>query len=80
MRTKLQSSESFLADKTGKVPRGFDAGHPRAQFLLCVALYATYEAPLSKVIHTAEFVDMCLDIFHRAHPISQWLGKYVTKG
>ena len=61
-----------------KVPRGFDGNHPRAAFLLCDALYATYEGPLTKVIHKAEFVDACLDIFRRAHPISQWLKKYVT--
>jgi uncharacterized protein (TIGR02453 family) len=62
-----------------KVPRGFDADHPRVQFLLCDALYATYEAPLTKTVHKAEFVDVCLDIFRRADPISQWLGKYVAK-
>ena len=61
-----------------KVPRGFDADHSRAPFLLCDALYATHEAPLTKVVHKPEFVDVVLDIFRRAQPISLWLGKYVT--
>ena len=61
-----------------KVPRGYDAEHPWSSFLLCDALYATYEAPLTKAVHKPEFVDVVLDIFRRAHPISQWLGKYVT--
>ena len=61
-----------------KVPRGFDASHPRSAFLLCDALSATHEAPLPKAVHKAEFVDTCLDIFRRANPVSQWLSKYVV--
>ena len=63
-----------------KVPRGFDAEHPRAAFLLRDALYCTYEASLPKAIHKPEFVDLCLDIFRKAYPLSQWLGKFVTGG
>jgi len=68
-----------LCDATRKkVPRGFDADHKRAAFLLRDALYCTYEAPLPKAIHKPEFVELCLDIFRKSYPLSQWLGKYVT--
>ncbi len=63
-----------------KVPRGFEADHPRAAFLLRDGLYATYEAGLPKAIHSGEFVDLCLDIFKRAAPVSRWLGAHVTGG
>ena len=62
-----------------KVPRGLPADHPRAQFLLLDGLHCSYEAPLPKAVHTAKFVAQCLDIFARAHPLSVWLAKYVTK-
>jgi uncharacterized protein (TIGR02453 family) len=61
-----------------KMPRGLPADHPRAPVLLLDGLYCTHEAPLPKAVHKAEFIDLCLGIFTRAHPLSVWLGKYVT--
>ena len=61
-----------------KVPRGLPADHPRSAFLLLDGLYCTHEAPLPKTVHTAKFVDLCLGIFAQAHPLSLWIGKYVT--
>lgn len=63
-----------------KVPRGLPVDHPRSPFLLLDGLYCTHEAPLRKSVHSPAFVAQCLEIFARAHPLSQWLGKYVTSG
>ena len=68
-----------LGEATRKiVPRGLPADHPRRAFLLLDGLFCTHEAPLPKTVHTAKFVDLCLGIFAQAHPLSLWLGKYVT--
>jgi uncharacterized protein (TIGR02453 family) len=62
-----------------KVPRGFAADHPRAAFLLMDGFYCTHEAPLGKVVHSAKFVDHCLEIFTRAQPVSDWLNQWIVK-
>lgn len=61
------------------VPRGFDASHPRAPLLLHEGLHAMLETKLPKSVHSADFVDTCLDAFRRCYPVSQWLMANVAR-
>jgi uncharacterized protein (TIGR02453 family) len=63
-----------LAGATRKaVPRGFVPSHPRARFLLHEGLHATREGPLPPSVHSAAFVDECLQVFRQAAPVTAWL-------
>lgn len=67
-----------LGEATRKtVPKGFDANNPRAPLLLHEGLHAVLETPLPKTVHSAAFVDACLDIFKAAAPVSRWLTTHV---
>jgi len=61
------------------VPRGFDADHPRAQYLLHEGLYAGFETGDTKVAETAGFVDFCTGHLKAMWPISKWLLRSVAK-
>ena len=75
----LQTLETSLGDlklcEPGRtsIPRGFDVNHPRAHYLLLEALNATIQAPLPKSIHSAGFLEECIEIFRQAAPLSRWL-------
>jgi uncharacterized protein (TIGR02453 family) len=80
MKTLQKLDGLKLNDATRKkIPRGFAADHPRAALLLRDGLFCTHEAPLPKAVHSAKFVDLCLDVFARAHPLNRWLKKHVTR-
>ena len=61
------------------VPRGFDAAHPRAAFLLHEGLHASLDAQPGPVVETPEFLDYCLGHFAAMWPISRWLLDEVTE-
>lgn len=56
-----------------RVPAGFDPGHPRADLLRHVGIYAGAEFPPPKEIHTATFPDWCDARLRRARPLQDWL-------
>lgn len=60
------------------VPRGFDADHPRAAFLLHDGLHATLDTKPGRIVETPEFLDYCLGHFAATWPISKWLLDEVT--
>jgi uncharacterized protein (TIGR02453 family) len=55
------------------VPRGYDAGHPRARYLLFEGLNANLETRIPKEAAGAAFVDYCLGHFKAVSPINEWL-------
>ena len=57
-----------------KVPRGFDAEHPRASLLLHEGLWAGLEGPVPKEARSAAFVDWLVAHAERFAPIHRWLG------
>ncbi len=61
-----------------KVPRGFDAEHPRAALLLHDGLFVSLEEKAGKVVETPAFVDHCVGHFKTLWPISRWLLAEVT--
>jgi uncharacterized protein (TIGR02453 family) len=56
------------------VPRGYDAGHPRAAFLLHEGLVAVLEGPLPEQAASPRFVDSCVEHFKAVSPLNQWLA------
>lgn len=59
-----------------KVPRGYDADHPRATLMKFNSLYVhpTTEIGVEE-IGSAELIDICYDHFAKMAPIQQWLVK-----
>ncbi len=55
------------------VPRGYDAAHPRARFLLHEGLHASLEQPIPSEAHDAGFVEYCLRHYKAMSPINVWL-------
>ena len=63
------------------VPRGFDAEHERAEFLLHEGLFATFESEPGGISETPGFVDFCENHFRAMWPISRWiLDEVATPG
>ena len=61
-----------------RVPRSFDAEHPRAEWLRYRALYAHRdEQPVPKALFGSGAVDFCLERFEAARPIQRWLSALV---
>lgn len=57
-----------------KVPRGFDAEHPRADLLRHGSLHASIELrPLPAELHSAKFVGLCVRHFKKLSPLHRWL-------
>jgi hypothetical protein len=62
------------------LPRGYDASHPRAKYLLHEGLFAIHYEPVPPEAHTPGFVDLCFDYFKAASPISDWLARVLRPG
>lgn len=62
-----------------RVPRGFDANHPRAELLRQKTLYVSCPALKKAVLTKPDFVDVCLDYVAQMIPLHHWLLK-VSKG
>jgi hypothetical protein len=56
-----------------RVPRGYDADHPRAKWLLHDGLWATRGFEDTKVLHTPAFVDRCFELCREMAPLHRWL-------
>ena len=73
--SKLGKAGYALGDpKYKKVPRGFDADHPRAALLRHGGLAATWDGAHPKSLGSAAFVNTCLDHFKALQPLNQWLA------
>ena len=59
------------------VPRGFDAAHPRADFLRFEGLTATLESPIPAEAEGPEFVEYCFGHFLALSPVNQWLATVI---
>jgi hypothetical protein len=56
-----------------KIPRGFDASHKYAEFLLYNGLAAMKEEPILEALFSAEIVDNTFTHFKNMAPIHEWL-------
>jgi len=58
-----------------RVPKGFDADHPRAALLRHTGLFVFVDhRPVPAVIHTRRFTTWCVDRFARMAPVHRWLA------
>lgn len=65
-----------LGDVTRKrVPRGYDASHPLAKWLLHDGIYAFSELITPEVVCSPDFVDVCFEHAISLLPLEQWLVK-----
>ena len=58
-----------------RVPRGFDADHPRADWLRYAALFANSGDIPASVVTSDAFLDVCFEHFEKMAPIHRWLVK-----
>ncbi len=66
---------SINGDQYKRVPRGYDADHPRAELLKYKGLYA-HPAPFGvDVVCSAEVVDQTMAQFEEMAPLERWLVK-----
>ncbi len=68
-----QAGYTVSGEHYKRVPRGFDPGHPRADWLRYVALYASTENIPVSVVTSEQFLDVCFDHFERMAPLQRWL-------
>jgi uncharacterized protein (TIGR02453 family) len=56
-----------------KVPRGYDASHPNAEYLLFNGLTASVEGDIPNELYSAAILDYCFDRFEDLLPLHRWL-------
>ncbi|MFN3231470.1 MAG: DUF2461 domain-containing protein [Alphaproteobacteria bacterium] len=61
-----------------KVPRGFDADHPRGDLLRQNSLVVGGEAPLPDALYGGDFVAHCVHEFKKLRPVQAWLSEHVA--
>lgn len=70
---KLEKAGCDIGDKTlARVPRGFDAGHPRAELLKFTGLHAGMKLPAAEAAKPG-FAALCLRHFKKVWPVGKWL-------
>lgn len=60
-----------------RVPRGYDASHPRADLLKHNGLYAHIGGIPPEVMTTPEFVELCFQHCRNMAPLQQWLVRII---
>lgn len=61
-----------------KTPRGYDADHENAEFLLHNGLYAWCTTPIPDELHSRKIVSYALDRFKVMLPVHRWLVEMTT--
>ena len=56
-----------------RVPRGYDAEHPRAALLLYEGLHAGIDLPVPKELSTPKFPAFCVSHYRNMAPVNRWL-------
>lgn len=69
---KLVPSEPH-AGKYKRVPRGFDADHPRAELLKLKGLTFGEEIPPPPALHSRKLVEFCARRYEKMAPVHRWL-------
>ncbi|HEU0073361.1 MAG TPA: DUF2461 domain-containing protein [Dehalococcoidia bacterium] len=61
------------------VPRGYDASHPRAVYLLHEGLVGVLEDTVPPEAGSAGFVETCVSHFKAVSPINEWLASILRR-
>lgn len=56
-----------------KIPRGFDADHPNAEYLLYNGLHAMTESKIPEELYSEKLVDYCFRWYKEMTPLHRWL-------
>lgn len=64
-------------DRVTRVPRGYDAGHPRIELLKHKSLYVARRWEPDDVLHSPECVERVRDAHHAMVPVTRWLDDHV---
>jgi len=59
-------------DQLKRVPRGYDAEHPRANLLRHTGLYVAKDMPIPNELHAASLVGLCIGEFKKLSPVVEW--------
>ena len=60
-----------------RVPRGFDADHPRAELLKLKGMHVGREFGAPKWLHSAGALDKIVTAWRAAAPVNRWLDRHV---
>jgi uncharacterized protein (TIGR02453 family) len=63
-----------------RVPKGFDADHPRARWLKHSGLHAGWEGPAPASLESAKFLDFCEGVARDAMPVLRWIDRALATG
>lgn len=61
-----------------RVPKPYEADHPRAELLRHTGLYVWAEQPTPKSVSTARFVTWCANRLEKLAPVQRWWVHHVT--
>jgi uncharacterized protein (TIGR02453 family) len=56
-----------------KTPRGYDANHANAEYLLYSGLYVMVNEPVPNELYSGKILDYCFDRFRLMAPLHKWL-------
>lgn len=71
---KKVSKKSKISGKHyKKIPRGFDADHPNAEYLLYDGLHAMIESKIPDELYSGALVDYCFKWYKEMVPLHRWL-------
>ncbi|CAB1078662.1 hypothetical protein D1AOALGA4SA_6398 [Olavius algarvensis Delta 1 endosymbiont] len=76
---KKVSDQGYLVDGRHykKVPRGYDADHPNAEFLLYNGLTARFEEQLPGTFFSGAIIDYAYSHYQKMLPLHRWLKKLI---
>jgi len=77
--TRVSKSLNIGGHHYKRVPAGYDADHPFAQFLLFNGLTAWTETKIPEAIYSAGIVDHCFDVFRKMVPLHEWLREMAAR-
>jgi uncharacterized protein (TIGR02453 family) len=67
-------------DRYARVPKGYPADHPNAEYLKLKGLHAGCEEKLPAALHSAAIVDFAVERWSRLAPLHRWLVKALDRG
>jgi uncharacterized protein (TIGR02453 family) len=68
---------SVEGERLKRLPKEFEADHPRADLLTCKTLFAVRQHEPAGWLHTAEARDVVADDWRRLVPLNDWLARHV---
>lgn len=79
VETKYRRSPTEVAgDLLARVPKGFDADHPRAELLRRTSFQLRLLEPLPKSVAKPAFVPWCLRRLNDLAPVHRWLDRHLA--